>query len=196
MTPLRVLSVASECVPLVKTGGLADVAGRPARRAGAGGHRDGDASARLSGCPGKGRKRQGARLIWASFSAARPAVLQGELGGYPLYLLDAPHLFDREGGIYLGPDGDDWPDNPKRFAALSLAAARIGAEGAMGWRPRSCTCMTGRRAWRPVYLRQLGAEGRVGSLMTIHNIAFQGLAPAAMLDRACPAPPGFQPERV
>ena len=50
--------------------------------------------------------------------AARPAISTSSS-------LDAPHLYDRPGNPYLGADGNDWPDNWQRFAALALVAARI-----------------------------------------------------------------------
>ncbi len=45
--------------------------------------------------------------------------------------LDAPHLYGRPGSPYLGPDGKDWPDNWRRFAALSFAGSRASRGGAM-----------------------------------------------------------------
>jgi len=176
---MRVLSVASECVPLVKTGGLADVAGAlPAALAGQGvGMR-----VLLPGYPavlGAQAKAPVLREIAELFGA--PArIRRGALGKAVLYILDAPHLYDRQGGIYLGPDGRDWPDNPQRFAALCKAAALIAAEGAEGWRPQVLHLHDWQAGLTPVYLRQAGVRD-VGTLLTIHNIAFQGLAPAHML---------------
>lgn len=175
----RVLSVASECVPLVKTGGLADVAGAlPAALAGQGvGMR-----ALLPGYPavlGAAAKAPVVREIPELFGG--PArIRRGALGKAVLYILDAPHLFDRQGGIYLGPDGRDWPDNPQRFAALCKAAALIAAEGVEGWRPQVLHLHDWQAGLTPVYLRQAGVRD-VRTLLTIHNIAFQGLAPAHML---------------
>ena len=45
-------------------------------------------------------------------------VIAGKAAGLDLFAIDAPHLFDRPGNPYLGPDGLDWPDNARRFAAL------------------------------------------------------------------------------
>ncbi len=174
-----VLSVASECVPLVKTGGLADVAGAlPAALA-----------------PHGVQMRTilpGYRAVMAAQGTAPvvreiadlfggPARLRrGSLGETVLYILDAPHLYDRDGSIYLGPDGKDWPDNPQRFAALDKAAAMIAKDGVEDWRPQILHLHDWQAGLTPVYLRQLGVRD-VGTLLTIHNIAFQGLAPAHML---------------
>ena len=64
---------------------------------------------------------------WTSYSAARPGFCVAARRGLDLFALDAPHLYARPGNPYLGPDGRDWPDNAQRFAALSRAAADIGA---------------------------------------------------------------------
>ena len=118
MRPLDVLAVVSEIFPLIKTGGLADVAGAlpgalaaegvvvrslvPGYPAGTG--RPG----RRRGCrqPGRSVRRRGARRCGAVRS------------GLDLFVIDAPHLFLRDGDPYRGPDGRDWPDNAFRFAAL------------------------------------------------------------------------------
>ena len=77
--------------------------------------------------------------------------------------------------------GHDWRDNPERFAALSSVAAMIGADGIEGWRPQILHCHDWQAGFVPLYLRELGAAGRVSTLMTIHNIAFQGMAPASRI---------------
>ena len=179
---VRVLSVASECVPLVKTGGLADVAGA--------------LPAALAACDVEMRTLlPGYRGVLAGLGDAPsvsdlgtlfggPAHLrEARLGAQSLLVLDAPHLFDRDGGPYAGPDGRDWPDNPERFAALSMAAARIAAGGADDWRPDILHLHDWQAGLAPVYLAQLGAAERVGTLLTIHNVAFQGLAPADAVAR-------------
>ncbi|KMK67436.1 glycogen synthase GlgA [Puniceibacterium sp. IMCC21224] len=174
----RVLSVASECVPLVKTGGLADVAGAlPAALTGAGV----EMRTLIPGYP----------AVMAALGPEAPVafdlgdmygapvrVRRGALGDTVLYALEAPHLYDRPGSIYLGPDGKDWPDNPERFAALSFAAARIATDGIEGWNPEVLHLHDWQAGLTPVYLQQMGAADRVATLLTVHNIAFQGLAPA------------------
>ena len=176
---MRVLSVTSECVPLVKTGGLADVAGAlPGALAGQGV----EMRTILPGYPAVLAAQPGAaplREIPDLFGG--PArILRGDLGGTVLYLLDAPHLYARDGTPYLGPDGKDWPDNPQRFAALDRAAALIAAEGLEGWRPQLLQLHDWQAGLTPLYLRQLGVQD-VRTLLTIHNIAFQGIAPAHLL---------------
>lgn len=175
----RVLSVASECVPLVKTGGLADVVGAlpgalaplgwemrvlmPAYRA---------LRARAAGWTEVWREEG----LWGGVGR----VLAGRVEGLDVMLLDAPHLYDREGGPYAGPGGDWW-DNAQRFAALSWVASRIAREGAGdGWKPDVMHVHDWQAGFAPAYLAY-GGSGGVGSVMTIHNIAFQGWAPASQL---------------
>ena len=175
----KILSVASECVPLLKTGGLADVVGAlPGALASVGwemrvlmpGYRA--LRAQLAGWP----------EVWAEADlfGGPGRVLAGEVAGMAMLILDAPHLYDREGGPY-GPPGGDWPDNPQRFAALSWAAARIAREGLTdGWMPDVLHAHDWQAALAPAYLA-FGGERRVKSVITVHNIAFQGWAPAALL---------------
>ncbi|WP_135449110.1 MULTISPECIES: glycogen synthase GlgA [Tabrizicola] len=174
----RVLSVASECVPLVKTGGLADVVGAlpgaltatgwemrvllPAYRT---------VRARAADWP--------VLLEEPDLWGGPGRVLSGEVAGVPLLLLDAPHLYDRDGGPYTGPSGDH-PDNAVRFAALSWIGARIAREGLGGWKPDILHAHDWQAGLAPAYLAYHGAGG-TRTVMTIHNIAFQGWAPAHML---------------
>jgi starch synthase len=174
----RVLSVASECVPLVKTGGLADVVGAlPGALAATGW----DMRVLLPAY----RSLRGLASDWPvvldepDLWGGPGRVLAGEVGDLPVMLLDAPHLFDRDGGPYSSPTGDH-PDNAVRFAALSWVAARIAREGLAGWKPDILHAHDWQAGLAPAYLAYHGAGG-VRSVITVHNIAFQGWAPAQML---------------
>ncbi len=170
--------MASECVPLIKTGGLADVVGAlPAALAGAGWEM---------------RVLIPAYRSLLSDAADWPAVLEepdlfggnarvlaGEVAGVQMLLLDAPHLYDREGGPYSNALGD-FPDNAVRFAALSWVGARIAREGLGRWKPDILHAHDWQAGYAPAYLAYHGSGG-VKSVITIHNIAFQGWAPATML---------------
>ncbi|MCB1333675.1 MAG: glycogen synthase GlgA [Roseivivax sp.] len=172
----RVLSVTSECVPLVKTGGLADVAGALPGALAAHGV---DMRTILPGYPKVLSAQPEAKPVhrFDDLFGGPAAVLRGTLGDTVLYILDAPHLYNRSGSIYLGPDGQDWPDNPFRFAALCMAAAVIATDGIDGWAPQVLHLHDWQAGLTPVYLQQRGAT-HVKTLATVHNIAFQGLAPA------------------
>jgi starch synthase len=72
-----------------------------------------------------------------------------------------------------------------RFAALSYAAAQIARDGLSdGWRPEVLHAHDWQAGLAPTYLN-LGGPHDVATVMTVHNIAFQGLAPAAMLGTMC-----------
>jgi starch synthase len=175
----RVLSVASECVPLVKTGGLADVVGAlPAALAPAGW----EMRVMLPAYRALRGHLAAMREVWreGGLFGGEGRLFLGEVEGLTVYLLDAPHLFDREGGPY-GPPGGDFPDNAQRFAALSWMAARLAREGCEGWRPDVLHAHDWQAGLAPAYLAYGGRAG-VGTVITVHNIAFQGWAPAAMLD--------------
>ncbi|WP_417741258.1 glycogen synthase GlgA [Salipiger sp.] len=178
----RVLSVTSECVPLIKTGGLADVAGA---LPGALAPKGVEMRTLLPGYPKVmsevGRRRKVAE--WDDLFGGAARLYRGKLGEQVLYALDAPHLYDRDGGPYIDSHGSDHSDNAERFAALSVAAAMLCADGVEGWFPQVMHCHDWQAGYAPLYLRELGASERVASLMTIHNIAFQGLSPASMISR-------------
>ncbi len=175
----KVLSVASECVPLVKTGGLADVVGALPKAVAAEGW---DMRVMVPAYPGVEAKLKRRKVIWTSGDLfGGPArVLKGTVDGLTVLILSAPHLYDREGGIY-SDRGRDHPDNPERFAALSWAAAEIAKGGGSdGWTPDILHAHDWQTGLAPAYLRYGGASGP-RSVITIHNVAFQGVAPAAKL---------------
>ncbi|SNT68575.1 glycogen synthase GlgA [Paracoccus seriniphilus] len=169
---IQVLSIASECAPLVKTGGLADVAGAlPAALSGQGVQM----RTLLPGYPGVMSSLSGASHLesFDDLFGGPAQLLAGQAEGLDLLVIDAPHLYQREGNPYLGPDGLDWPDNPERFAALSWVGAMIGARGAGGWQPQILHGHDWQAGLVTEYLRQMqGAD--VHTVLTIHNISFTG----------------------
>lgn len=174
----RVLSVASESVPLVKTGGLADVVGAlPAALAATGW----EMKVLLPAYRALRSRAADWPVVWQEpdLWGGPGRVLAGDVAGMPMLLLDAPHLYDREGGPYSGPTGDH-PDNAVRFAALSWVGARIAREGLADWKPDILHAHDWQAGLAPAYLAYHGTGG-VRSVMTVHNIAFQGWAPAHML---------------
>ena len=172
---LRVLSVASEAVPLVKTGGLADVAGAlPAALAPHGV----ELTTLLPGYPAamKAVKRTRVLHSYDDLLGVKARLVAGKLGEQPLILLDAPGLFARDGGPYGDAGGNDWPDNWRRFAALGRAAADLAG----GLVPARQFDVLHAHDWQaglaPAYLRFAPLPGStpLPSVMTIHNMAFQG----------------------
>ena len=179
-----VLSVASECAPLVKTGGLADVVGALPSELAKEGWR---LRTFLPAYPGLTDRLKNSKVVWSAKNLfGGPAqVVAGSTaktdGALDMLLLRAPHLYDRAGSIYLNSKGKDWADNPQRFAALSWVAAEISRTGLSdAWRPNILQAHDWQAGLAPAYLAYAGTKD-VASLITIHNIAFQGLAPAKLL---------------
>ncbi len=196
--PLRVLSVASEAVPLVKTGGLADVVGAlPGAVAPHGvaittlipGYPSVMAALGLSDWQKltSRKARTGARVVhqWDGLLGEPARLLASSLGEHPLLVLDAPALFHRDGGPYGDAQGRDWADNWRRFAALGRAAADIAGGAVGGLRFDLLHAHDWQAGMAPAYLRFAPVAGapRVPSLMTIHNMAFQGKFRAEIFPR-------------
>lgn len=184
----RVLSVASECAPLVKTGGLADVVGA---LPGALGPLGWQLRTLIPAYRGLIARLDAPAELWSDpdLYGGPARVLAGRAAGLDLLLLDAPHLFDRAGSPYLDETGADWPDNPRRFAALSWVAAAIARDGLSdGWRPDLIHAHDWQAGFAPLW------AGQTPSVMTIHNIAFQGIAPARAVDELRLPPSGFTPQ--
>lgn len=176
---LRVLFAVSECAPLVKTGGLGDVAGALPQALARLGH---DVRVLLPAYPalaGVPRADAGAIALDAIAGLPPARIVPAQLpGGVAAFLLDCPALYRRPGGPYLGPDGRDWPDNALRFAQLARAAAFLGrGDRAGGWRAQLVHANDWQTALAAAYLAH-SPRPRAAVLLTVHNLAFQGLFPA------------------
>lgn len=179
MSGIPVLGVVSEIYPLIKTGGLADVAGAlPSALA-----TEGVAVTTLvPGYPAVlGALEEAAEA--ASFTelfggAAR--LLRGRAKGLDLFVLEAAHLYAREGDPYRGPNQADWPDNALRFGALGKVAAEIARGAIGGYAPAIVHVHDWQAALTLAYLHY-GEGARPGTVMTVHNLAFPGRFPRALL---------------
>ncbi|MBB4009854.1 starch synthase [Rhizobium taibaishanense] len=176
--PMLSLSVTSEIFPLVKTGGLGDVTGALPKALASFG-----VSTRTL-VPGYSNirrliKDQPPLLVFEDLLGEWAALYAVSVHGLDLFVLDAPQLFDRPGGPYVDEHGQDHPDNWKRFAVLSLAAAEIAVGSLPGWVPDVVHTHDWQTALTSVYLRHMDCETPV--VLTIHNIAFQGQFSAALL---------------
>jgi starch synthase len=188
---LRVLSVASEAWPFVKTGGLADVVGAlPAALL------DHDvavttlipAYAGLAGLSGEGR----VLFEFADVLGAQARLIEHRVGRQTVVLFDAPSLFARAGGPYADEGGADWPDNWRRFAAFGLAGAQLAAGDAGLPRFDVVHAHDWQAAMAPTYLRyRPDAADMPPAVVTIHNIAFQGRFAAEVFPRLGLPPHAF-----
>lgn len=172
MTPVRVLAVASEVYPIVKTGGLADVAGALPIALKAHGV---EIRTLMPGYPEVMRLLSGADEIrrWPDYFGGPGRLLAGSRDGLDLFVLDVPHLYARPGNPYVTTEGLDWPDNGMRFAALSRVAADIGHGLVAAFVPDVVHAHDWQAGLAPAYLHYDGGA-RPGTVMTIHNMAYQG----------------------
>jgi starch synthase len=185
---MRILQVSAEIFPLLKTGGLADVAGAlpPALHA--------------QGCD--------VRVLLPGF----PAILQGLVNGVPVgqfttpwdevlllslgelpaircgeqpllaYVLEAPALYDRPGSPYENAERRAYADNHRRFAALAFAAARIAHGMDVQWTPQLVHSHDWHAGLVPacISMDDGGQSSRVATVHTVHNLAYQGLFDASL----------------
>lgn len=173
---LRVLFAASELFPLAKTGGLGDVcAALPAALAALGADIRPILPGYVSALDTVAHKQTLGPLPGGG------VLLMGRMPDsfLPVYLLDWPELYRRPGSPYQDPDKRDWPDNLRRFAAFSGAAARLALRGdGHGWQPDLVHANDWHTGLLAAFLA-LHDGPRPPSVFTIHNLAYQGNFPLA-----------------
>jgi starch synthase len=169
---LKILAVVSEIYPLVKTGGLADVAGA---LPGALAPEDVAVTTLVPGYPAVKAALKKAEVVqtFPNLFGHEARLLKGQAKGLDLLVLDAPHLYDRPGNPYVDANGKDWIDNPLRFAALSRVAADLGHGLVPALRPDVIHAHDWQAGLAAAYLHY-SDKPRVPSVMTVHNMAFQG----------------------
>lgn len=169
---IEILSVASEIYPLIKTGGLADVTG--ALPAALRSHGVNTRTLVPGYKPVLKALRSGRSVATFDDLFGGPTrLIAGRARGLDLIAIDAPHLYERDGGPYGDPDGHDWPDNWARFAALSWVAAEIARGALKDYAPNVLHAHDWQAALAPVYIAY-GPKTDVKTVLTVHNLAFQG----------------------
>ena len=181
MAELKVLFATSEVAPLIKTGGLADVSGAL------------PAALRAIGIDVRVLV-PGYNQVMAQLTQHKVVAVFDDLPGFPaarllsgvmpnqvpLFVLECPSLYQREGGPYQNADGHDWVDNALRFGMLSKVAAVLGSSASpLAWHPDLVHCSDWQTGLTPAYLHF--AQDAAASVITIHNLAFQGIFAAAMV---------------
>ncbi len=176
---MKVLQVASEVFPIVKTGGLADVLGALPQAL----HRQGhDVRLVLPGLPAISSALLHAQTVCQLgpvFGAARVVLRRGQLPHSPLvtYVVESPYLYRREGGPYQMTGGQEWPDNAQRFGLLGWVAAQLAAgELDSHWTPDVLHAHDWHAAMSCAYVSSHPARTAT-TVFTVHNLAFQGLFP-------------------
>jgi starch synthase len=179
---MRVLHVCAEIYPLLKTGGLADVAGAlPAAQVRAGC----DARVLVPGFPALRAGIVDQRLVAElapAFGAPALRLYCGVLpdSGLVAYVIDAPELYDRPGNPYADANHHAYADNHRRFALLGWVAARLAEGLDADWRAQVVHGHDWHAGLAAAYLKAAEhAAGRklAGSVFTVHNLAYQGNFP-------------------
>jgi starch synthase len=178
---MNILFATPECAPWVKTGGLGDVAGALPAALATLGH---DVRVLLPAYRGmrvSGEVGDGIELpAWGPWPAAQLLPVKAD-HGVTLLLLAVPSLYQRAGGPYVDAGGADYHDNVVRFGFLSRVAALLGTPSSplAGWSADIVHANDWPCGLAPLYLRQAREmaprQPMAASIMTIHNIAFQGV---------------------
>jgi len=182
---MRVLFVTAEAYPLAKTGGLADVSRAlpiALRRQGI------DVRLLMPGYPRAYMRIENPRIVAKldpMLGVSDVTLIAGNFpdADLPVWLIDSPTLFRRNGGLYQDTEGKEWPDNALRFAFLAHVAARL-AMGCpkIGWTPDIVHANDWHAGLLPLLL-SLEDGPRPSTVFTTHNMAFQGNFDAAWLPR-------------
>ncbi|HAF01523.1 MAG TPA: glycogen synthase GlgA [Methylophilaceae bacterium] len=174
---MRVLFVTSEAYPLIKTGGLADVSGALPNALK---QLDVDIKLLIPGYPAVLSQVQNQRLIGhlQVFSHTSCDLISGFMPNTQLEVIIIKNqaLYERIGGPYTNEFGQDWHDNPMRFGVLSKVASLLCDKNnitALDWVPEIVHCNDWQTGLTPYYLH-LTQASHVKTILSIHNLAFQG----------------------
>ncbi len=181
---LRVLFITPEVYPLCKTGGLGDVsAALPAALR----SMQVDVRLLLPGYPQivSGVKYKSKLADFSHLTQFPPSTLLSarlplnKSENIPVFVIDCPGLFHRDGGPYMDKSGRDWPDNALRFGLLSKIGAVLASDASpIAWYPHIAHCNEWQSGLTPAFLH-FHAGQKAATVMTIHNLAFQGIFPSA-----------------
>jgi starch synthase len=177
---LKILMAASEAIPYAKTGGLADIVGSLPEALRRLGHEVAVVLPRYASIPLDGLRRIYDHLpIYLGLARYEVSIYAAPEKGQ-FYFVDCPPLFGRA-GLYGDAEGD-YPDNHIRFAVFCRATLEIVRRI---YRPHVLHCHDWQAALIPVYTKTLfsGDPAFIGipTLLTVHNLGYQGIFPAASL---------------
>ncbi len=181
---MKVLFASSEAQPLAKTGGLADVSAALPHGLRELGH---DVRILLPGYSAvldqlNTTTEIGKLILVDGFSGS---LLRSAMpdSGVPVYVLRAPALFERSGGLYQDENGRDFTDNAQRFAALSKIGALLSSEmSPLPWQPEIAHFSDWQTGLAAAYLK-IWERPCAPVVFTIHNLSFTGSFPASLVPR-------------
>ncbi|MCL5022883.1 MAG: glycogen synthase GlgA [Nitrospirae bacterium] len=191
---MKLLMAASEAAPYIKTGGLGDVTGALLKEFG-----KADIEAFLM-LPLYRRIREKFPLSDTGHRMRIPVGSRRHEGrifshGDSLFFLECEEFFDRS-ELYGTPAGD-YPDNPARFAFFARAVPEACAE--LGLRPDVIHCNDWQTALVPLYLKTLYDTPffrETATVMTVHNLGYQGVFDGVLFSLTGLGPEWFTPEGI
>ncbi len=176
---MKIVMIASECVPYAKTGGLADVVGALPKALNALGHEVIVVIPKYSFID---HKRFGLQPflspmgVWMGDSEEWCSVHYADNEGVPVYFIEANKYFDRS-GLYHDAEFNDYLDNPRRFSFLTRAGLQLCRDS--GFAPDIVHAHDWQTALAAAYLKiwhwNDAILGNAASVLTIHNVAYQGV---------------------
>lgn len=168
---MRILHAGSELFPLLKTGGLADVLGAlPQARIAEGA----DVRLVLPGFPALLDAIPHTVVGSQIHTFAGPITLRfGTYDGVGIYLIDAPHLYQRAGSPYHDNNLHEYQDNYLRFALLGWISSELACGFDVTWRPELIHAHDWHAGLCAAYLAARNYP--VPCVFTVHNLAYQGL---------------------
>ena len=174
---MKILFVASEAYPLVKTGGLGDVLYSLPHALHA---RGADIRLLLPGYRALLRQLDHVRILgWIDVRGAGGIVSARILEtrhpdfAFPLWIVDCPPLFDRPGNPYVSANGQDWPDNAERYTVFARVAAQVATDAlGCGWQPAVVHTHDWQTGLVAAFLADLPIRPK--TVFTIHNLAYGG----------------------
>ena len=185
-SPLKIVMISSEVAPFAKTGGLADVVGALPQVLRGMGHevivvmpRYGSIDGRRFGL----RRHWDSMGVWMGNTQEWCAVDIAYNDGTPVYFIESNKFFERP-GLYHDENFNDFSDNPMRFAFLTRAGLQVCQD--LGFAPDIVHVHDWQTALASAYLKIWHWNdpllGQAASVLTIHNIAYQGKYSAGFYD--------------
>ena len=182
----KIAHIASECVPYIKTGGLADMVGALPKALKNLGHEVIVILPLYAPIDYQRHHLQptlGPLGVWMGNAEEWCAVHTAQMGEISVYFIDAQKYFARP-GLYHDADFNDYLDNPRRFGFFTRAALQLCHD--LGFAADIIHCHDWQSALAPAYLKIWHWNdpllGKTASLLTIHNLAYQGVYNSAHYD--------------
>lgn len=179
---MKIVMISAECVPFAKTGGLGDVVGALPRVLKKMGHQVIVVMPRYSLIDGDRynlRKVLAPMGVWMGENEEWCAVQLTDEIGFPVFFIESDKFFTRY-GIYHDVDFHDYQDNPRRFGFLTRAGLQLCKD--INFVPDIVHVHDWHTALASAYLKiwhwNDPVLGKAASILTIHNIAYQGVYPA------------------